>query len=108
MAVFKDLIGTSISERNQQTGSTMINRRAFLTAALAGPATAFLGRPAVAAKPQVFSDGGVAIHDGKLYLNYSVNVRQVWSEDIPRNIERADGFWPTALGRLGFGLIMAA
>lgn len=38
------------------------------------------------------------IHDDKLYLNYSVNVRQVWSEDIPGNIVLADGHWPTALG----------
>ena len=37
------------------------------------------------------------IHDGKLYLNYSVNVRQVWSEDIPGNIELANGFWPSIL-----------
>lgn len=39
-----------------------------------------------------------SIHDDKLYLNYSVNVRQVWSEDIPGNIVLADGNWPTALG----------
>ncbi len=38
------------------------------------------------------------IHDGKLYLNYSVNVRQVWSEDIPGNIALADEFWPKILG----------
>lgn len=38
------------------------------------------------------------IVDGKLYLNYSVNVRTVWSEDIPGNIMKADGHWPTVLG----------
>ena len=38
------------------------------------------------------------IHEDKLYLNYSVNVRQVWSEDIPGNIALADGNWPTILG----------
>ncbi|MCW1951818.1 MAG: YHS domain protein [Octadecabacter sp.] len=38
------------------------------------------------------------VHDGKLYLNYSVNVRQVWSEDIPGNIGRADMQWPAILG----------
>ena len=37
------------------------------------------------------------IHEGKLYLNYSVNVRQAWSEDIPGNIALADGFWPAIL-----------
>lgn len=38
------------------------------------------------------------IHEGKLYLNYSVNVRQVWLEDVPGNIALADANWPTALG----------
>lgn len=152
----------------------MLTRRLFLTAAVsAAPAAAFLSRPAMAAEPEVFSDGGIAIRgadpvaffteggpvigsadhalmwrgttwhfassenmetfmadpeayapqyggycafamskgyvatsvpeawtivDDKLYLNYSVNVRQVWSEDIPGNIERADANWPTALG----------
>ncbi|SMX37811.1 YHS domain-containing (seleno)protein [Octadecabacter ascidiaceicola] len=38
------------------------------------------------------------IHDDKLYLNYSVNVRQVWSEDIPGNIALADVQWPAILG----------
>ena len=38
-----------------------------------------------------------AIVDGKLYLNYSVNVRSVWSEDIPGNITLADGHWPDIL-----------
>lgn len=38
------------------------------------------------------------VHDGKLYLNYSVNVRQVWSEDIPGNIALADAQWPAILG----------
>ncbi len=34
------------------------------------------------------------IYDGKLYLNYSINVRGIWSEDIPGNIALADGYWP--------------
>lgn len=38
------------------------------------------------------------IHEDKLYLNFSVNVRQVWSEDIPGNIALADANWPTILG----------
>ena len=37
------------------------------------------------------------IVDGKLYLNYSVNVRSVWSEDIPGNITLANGHWPNIL-----------
>lgn len=37
------------------------------------------------------------IHEGKLFLNYSVNVRQVWSEDIPGNITLAEGYWPSIL-----------
>ncbi|WP_296417107.1 YHS domain-containing (seleno)protein [Pseudooctadecabacter sp.] len=37
------------------------------------------------------------IHEDKLYLNYSVNVRQVWSEDIPGNIALADANWPGVL-----------
>lgn len=38
------------------------------------------------------------VYDGKLYLNYSVNVRQVWAEDIPGNIALADAQWPAVLG----------
>ena len=38
------------------------------------------------------------IHEGKLYLNYSVNVRTIWSEDIPGNIMKADANWPSVLG----------
>ncbi len=37
------------------------------------------------------------IHQGRLYLNYSVNVRTIWTEDIPGNIVRANGFWPDIL-----------
>lgn len=38
------------------------------------------------------------IEDGKLYLNYSLNVRQVWLEDVPGNIVKANAQWPTVLG----------
>jgi len=38
------------------------------------------------------------VHDGKLYLNYSTNVRKIWSQDIPGNIALADGNWPAILG----------
>ncbi len=37
------------------------------------------------------------IVDGKLYLNYSLGVRERWQQDIPGNIERADGNWPEVL-----------
>ena len=38
------------------------------------------------------------IYEGKLYLNYSTNVRKIWSQDIPGNIALADASWPTILG----------
>ncbi|MEM7208206.1 MAG: YHS domain-containing (seleno)protein [Pseudomonadota bacterium] len=34
------------------------------------------------------------VHDGRLYLNYSLSVRSRWSEDIPGRIKSADGHWP--------------
>ena len=34
------------------------------------------------------------IHDGRLYLNYSKQVRSIWQEDIPENIKKADTNWP--------------
>lgn len=37
------------------------------------------------------------IYDGKLFLNYSDQVRGVWSQDIPGNIALAQGFWPAIL-----------
>jgi len=39
------------------------------------------------------------IVDGKLYLNYSLSVKQRWSKDIPGNIKAADSNWPTVLER---------
>lgn len=39
------------------------------------------------------------VHEGKLYLNYSVNVRSIWSQDIPGNIALADTHWPDILSR---------
>lgn len=38
------------------------------------------------------------IHEDRLYLNFSLGVRDIWRQDIPGNIERADGHWPAALG----------
>ncbi len=33
------------------------------------------------------------IHEGKLYLNYSTGVRQIWQQDIPGNVAKADENW---------------
>ncbi len=35
------------------------------------------------------------IVDGKLYLNYSTKVRDVWKQDEPGYIHKADAAWPT-------------
>ncbi|MEM7440236.1 MAG: YHS domain-containing (seleno)protein [Pseudomonadota bacterium] len=37
------------------------------------------------------------IVDGKLYLNFNLDVRRRWSKNIPTNIAKADGFWPKPL-----------
>lgn len=37
------------------------------------------------------------IVDDKLYLNYSLKVRDLWSQDIPGNIAAADNNWPGVL-----------
>jgi len=37
------------------------------------------------------------IVDGKLYLNYSMSVRQRWRKDVPGHIAAADRNWPTVL-----------
>jgi YHS domain-containing protein len=34
------------------------------------------------------------IVDGKLYLNYSKGVQSTWEQDIPGNIDLANGHWP--------------
>ncbi|MEZ5777370.1 MAG: YHS domain-containing (seleno)protein [Paracoccaceae bacterium] len=39
------------------------------------------------------------IHGGKLYLNFSTEVRQIWRQDMSGNISSADMHWPAALGR---------
>ncbi len=38
------------------------------------------------------------IHEGKLYLNFSLDVRSRWQNDIPGNIAAADDHWPEVLG----------
>ena len=37
------------------------------------------------------------IHEGKLYLNYSISVRSRWERDIPGHIAQADANWPGVL-----------
>lgn len=37
------------------------------------------------------------IVDGKLYLNYSLDVQQQWQAKQPAYIEAADQYWPTVL-----------
>ncbi len=37
------------------------------------------------------------VQDGKLYLNYDTGVRDIWRQDIPGNIARADANWPAVL-----------
>ena len=32
--------------------------------------------------------------DGKLYLNYNLDVQKTWSQDIPGNIAKGEGNWP--------------
>jgi hypothetical protein len=40
-----------------------------------------------------------SIVDGKLYLNYSLSVRNDWNKDIPGHIRKADTNWPHVLKR---------
>ena len=40
-----------------------------------------------------------SIVDGKLYLNYSLSVRESWNKDIPGFIRKAEGNWPRVLER---------
>ncbi len=37
------------------------------------------------------------IVDNKLYLNYSLNIRKLWSKNIPSRIAKADKNWPGVL-----------
>lgn len=37
------------------------------------------------------------IHEGKLYMNFSIGVRSRWLEDVPGNIALADPHWPGIL-----------
>jgi hypothetical protein len=37
------------------------------------------------------------IVDGKLYLNYDVDIQKKWEKDIPGHIKKADANWPGVL-----------
>jgi YHS domain-containing protein len=37
------------------------------------------------------------VHDGKLYLNHTLAVRERWLQDIPGYVQRADANWPDVL-----------
>ncbi|MEE9318324.1 MAG: YHS domain-containing (seleno)protein [Rhodospirillales bacterium] len=37
------------------------------------------------------------VHKGRLYLNYSIGVRDEWAQDIPGNIAKGENNWPKAL-----------
>ncbi len=37
------------------------------------------------------------VFEDRLYLNFSVDVRSIWKQDIPGNITRADANWPGVL-----------
>ena len=40
-----------------------------------------------------------SVVDGRLYLNYSLGVRERWRKDIPGYIRKADENWPAVLQR---------
>ena len=37
------------------------------------------------------------IVDGKLYLNYNLDVQKTWEQDVPGNIAKGKGNWPKVL-----------
>ncbi len=37
------------------------------------------------------------IVDGKLYLNYNLDVKKTWEQDVPGNIAKGEANWPTVL-----------
>lgn len=37
------------------------------------------------------------VYEDRLYLNFSLDVRSIWQQDIPGNIQRADANWPGVL-----------
>lgn len=39
------------------------------------------------------------IVDGRLYLNYNLDVQKAWAQDIPGNIAKGETNWPTVLDK---------
>ena len=39
------------------------------------------------------------IVDGRLYLNYNLDVKKTWEQDVPGNIAKGEGNWPGVLER---------
>lgn len=39
------------------------------------------------------------VHKGKLYLNFNKDVRSLWQQDIPGNVEKADAKFPGLIGK---------
>ena len=39
------------------------------------------------------------VYDGRLYLNYSLDVRTTWKQDIPGNLKKGATYWPEVLPR---------
>ena len=37
------------------------------------------------------------VYEDRLYLNFSTDVREIWKQDIPGNIAKADRNWPSVL-----------
>lgn len=44
--------------------------------------------------PQAFE-----VVDGKLYINSSPDINKRWGQDIPGNVSKADGIWPTIVDK---------
>jgi hypothetical protein len=38
------------------------------------------------------------IHEGKLYLNYDLEVQERWAKDVPGNVAKGDVNWPKLVG----------
>jgi hypothetical protein len=38
-----------------------------------------------------------SVVDGRLYLNYDLNVKRDWEKDVPGNIKKGDANWPKVL-----------
>ena len=60
------------------------------------------GHCAYAASRGYFADIDPAawrVHDGKLYLNYSLKVQKLWEQDMAGNIVKGDANWPKMLAQ---------